>query len=868
MVATVDRLAAALKDRYRVERELGAGGMATVYLAEDLKHHRQVALKVLRDDLTASLGKERFLREISIAAGLTHPHILPLHDSGEADGHLFYVMPYVDGPTLRQRLLRTGELPIPDAVRILRDIADAMAHAHKRGVVHRDLKPENVMLTDRHALVTDFGVAKALSEATGRNTLTTAGVALGTPAYMSPEQATADPHTDQRSDIYSFGVLAYELLTGRTPFSGGSPQEVLAAHVTAPAVPVTSHRASIPPALAALVMKCLEKKPADRWQSADELIPQLEALLTPSGGITPHETAPYAAGSPAKPGWSRVASRAAIAVGALMVATLGYYGWRGYRATAGARSTNRIAVAWFENQTGDSTLADVGALAAEWIVDGLTKQSVGEVVPSTYVRELMAGELKGSRSPARELARRTAAQLLVTGTYTRRGDTLEFRGEILDSAGSHLLGRIGPVRGLRMETAALDSMFQQVAVALDSRKVWGDGSMNWPRPTNLAAWREYQTGGLEHFVQSDNAGSIPFYVRAISLDSTWASPYGMMSGALANLGRLPEADSVIAVARRVVKNPPPVIVNFWAWLEASHRGDYEAMYRAGKKGLELDPRQVYDAALPAARTGRFREVLALATRRDTNFWDTEWRGWDGIILESHHMLGQHEKELSHARGNIARRGLDLRTALQEVRPLAALGRANEVDSLYAKVKDMPPAGGNSPAGLLANAGWEFLAHRKDEALARRMFQQRLDYFNAFPAGERASFAASIAQSELMLGRLAESRALFDSLSRAAPNDVALLGQLGATAAMQGDTAAARAADARLVALTIPYLRGFNTLWRSRIAALSGNCASAAMLLRKALGEGQAYADYTHHWWGALGKARACRELPDVLKPRD
>ena len=281
-------LAAALADRYRIVRELGAGGMATVYLAEDLKHHRQVALKVLRDDLTASLGKERFLREVSIAAGLTHPHILPLHDSGEAAGHLFYVMPYVDGPSLRQKLQRAGELPIADAVRVLRDVADAMAHAHKRGVVHRDLKPENVMLTERHAMVTDFGVAKALTEATGRQTLTTAGVALGTPAYMSPEQATADPHMDHRSDVYSFGVLAYELLTGRTPFSGGSPQEMLAAHVTTAASPVTNYRASIPPALAALVMKCLEKKPADRWQRAEELIPQLEAVLTPSGGTTPH----------------------------------------------------------------------------------------------------------------------------------------------------------------------------------------------------------------------------------------------------------------------------------------------------------------------------------------------------------------------------------------------------------------------------------------------------------------------------------------------------------------------------------------------------------------------------------------------------
>src|SRR6188768_4300658 len=203
MNTTVQRLTIALADRYRVERELGAGGMAIVYLAEDLKHHRRVAIKVLREELGASLAPQRFVREINIAAALTHPHILPLHDSGEAAGRLFYVMPYVDGPTLRQRLEHGGELPIAEAVRVLRDVADAMAYAHAHGVVHRDIKPENVMLIGRHALVTDFGVAKAVSEATSGNKLTTAGVALGTPTYMAPEQATADPLTDHRADIYA-----------------------------------------------------------------------------------------------------------------------------------------------------------------------------------------------------------------------------------------------------------------------------------------------------------------------------------------------------------------------------------------------------------------------------------------------------------------------------------------------------------------------------------------------------------------------------------------------------------------------------------------------------------------------------------------
>jgi serine/threonine-protein kinase len=280
-------LAAALVGRYAIERELGQGGMATVYLARDLRHERLVALKVLRPELAASLGPERFLREIKLAAQLQHPHILPLHDSGEAVGFLYYVMPYVEGESLRARLARQGELPVHDALRILIEVTDALAYAHGRGIVHRDIKPDNVLLSGRHALVTDFGVAKAVSEATGRQQLTTAGVALGTPAYMAPEQATADPGVDHRADLYALGVLGYELIAGHPPFSGRTSPEVLAAQVTQPAPPLGALRAACPPMLASVLMRCLEKRPADRWQSADELLAQLEPLLTPSGGSTP-----------------------------------------------------------------------------------------------------------------------------------------------------------------------------------------------------------------------------------------------------------------------------------------------------------------------------------------------------------------------------------------------------------------------------------------------------------------------------------------------------------------------------------------------------------------------------------------------------
>ena len=301
-----DRLVSALADRYAFERELGQGGMATVYLADDSRHGRKVAIKVLRPELAASIGPDRFLREIRIAAQLQHPHILPLLESGEAEGFLFYVMPFVDGESLRDRLARQGELPVHEALKLLVEIVDALGYAHGRGVVHRDVKPDNVMLSGRHALVMDFGVAKAVSEASGRNQLTTAGVALGTPAYMAPEQAAADPHLDHRVDIYAVGVMAYELLAGRPPFVGGTPQQVLAAHVTQAPEPVSRYRPAISPALEATVMRCLAKRPADRFQTAEELLAQLEPLVTPSGGMTPTSTRPVEGWKPerrSKLGW-------------------------------------------------------------------------------------------------------------------------------------------------------------------------------------------------------------------------------------------------------------------------------------------------------------------------------------------------------------------------------------------------------------------------------------------------------------------------------------------------------------------------------------------------------------------------------------
>jgi Tol biopolymer transport system component/tRNA A-37 threonylcarbamoyl transferase component Bud32 len=332
---TMQRLTTALADRYRIERELGQGGMATVYLAQDLKHDRQVAIKVLRPELAAVIGAERFLSEIKTTANLQHPHILPLHDSGAADSFLYYVMPFIEGESLRDRLNREKQLPVQDAVRIATEVAGALDYAHRRGVIHRDIKPENILLHDGRALVADFGIALAASKAGGTR-MTETGMSLGTPHYMSPEQAMGEREITARSDVYALGAVTYELLLGEPPFTGPTAQAIVAKVMTAEPVTITGQRRTVPPHVEAAVFTALEKLPADRFATAAEFAQALNggAAERRYGGKNagPHTAVPPFRRS-ALVGWS------------VAVLALGLAAWSfSHRAAAGGPSVYDAAL--------------------------------------------------------------------------------------------------------------------------------------------------------------------------------------------------------------------------------------------------------------------------------------------------------------------------------------------------------------------------------------------------------------------------------------------------------------------------------------------------------------------------------------------
>ena len=412
-VSQLERVREAFAQSYAVEREVGQGGMATVYLARDLKHARPVALKVLRPELAAAMGGDRFPREIQIVARLAHPHILPLHDSGEMGGFLYYVMPFVEGESLRQKLTREGRLSLHEAVRILREVTDAVAYAHQRGIVHRDIKPDNVMLSGRHALVTDFGVAKALSAA-GADKLTTVGLALGTPSYMSPEQAMGETDLDHRSDIYALGAMGYEMLTGAPPFNRPTAQAILSAHVLETAEQVASRREEVPAALNELIMRCLVKNKAERWQSADEMLPILEGAVTPSGGLTPTSTRPYrtttAQPRPRRRKWLIGAAGAAV------IALAGLGAWQALGADD-VPGPERMAVLPITDVSGsDGQL--VTAMHNQLIV------SLGQIAGVTVAPGSAMEVYKTAPKPAAEIARELRVGALLEGNVFRAGQRL------------------------------------------------------------------------------------------------------------------------------------------------------------------------------------------------------------------------------------------------------------------------------------------------------------------------------------------------------------------------------------------------------------------------------------------------------------
>jgi serine/threonine-protein kinase len=420
MTADLDGLQSALGDRYTVTRELGRGGMATVYLAEDAKHGRQVAIKVLHPELAAALGTARFLREIETAAQLSHPHILSLHDSGEADGFLYYVMPYVEGESLRDKLQREEQLPVEEALAIATEVADALSFAHSQGVVHRDIKPENILLSGGHALVADFGIARAVTQAGGER-LTETGLAIGTPDYMSPEQAGGEDALDGRSDQYGLACVVYEMLAGAPPFTGPTPQAVLARHAVDPVPPIRTIRATITEAIDAAVRRALAKQPSGRYPTATGFADALRAK--------PATTHPWRV---------RGAVLAATVVAAIIAVVMLRGGGGAAPAPAVPLDTNLIAVMPFRISAADSSLQYLREAIPQLLelTFGGKRTAFATVDPATiaiaWESAVSDGQVDLEEGKHVEIARRFGAGLALRGAVVGSREALQVMGALRD----------------------------------------------------------------------------------------------------------------------------------------------------------------------------------------------------------------------------------------------------------------------------------------------------------------------------------------------------------------------------------------------------------------------------------------------------
>ena len=551
-----ERLVEAVGGRYDVEREIGRGGMAVVYLARDVRLDRAVAIKVLEPDAAGEIGAERFLREVRLASQLLHPHILAVHESGESAGLLYYIMPFVDGESLRDRLRREGQLPLDDSLRIARQVADALAYAHVRGVIHRDIKPENILLSraSDHAMVADFGIAKALGEASERERLTLSGLSVGTPAYMSPEQAAGERVLDARTDIYALGSVLFEMLAGEPPFTGPTAQAVIAKRLSQPAPSVQIVRPVVPGQVATAIARALEMVPADRFPSASAFHAALEPTINASWGgpgqavhgagseAPAARTSEGSAGSGGvradrRPGMLR-RGRIWLALGAVVILGLGF---AAYRQLTDVPDQTRLVVLPFENQ---------GEPDDAYLVDGITGELTDKLASISslgVIARTSAVHYRGTRKRAREVARELRVQYLIGGTVhrsRRRSDSdsvrisvwlVRARDETQIWSDDYDVAVTGVAA---LQSSVAESVTTKMHAVLDAteRQRLAD-----PSTANGLAYDHYLRG-LDHYNRSwsrpDVEGAVAQYERAVGIDPDYALAWAGLAQAHAWMHQL------------------------------------------------------------------------------------------------------------------------------------------------------------------------------------------------------------------------------------------------------------------------------------------------------------------------------------------
>ena len=765
-------------DRYRTGHEVGRGGMARVYRARDLKHDRDVAIKVVRAELAASLGRDRFLREIAIAARLQHPNILPLYDSGDANGSLYFVMPFEGGPSLRERLARGGALPVAEAVSVLRDVARALQYAHAQGVVHRDIKPDNVMLSGGTAVVADFGIAKAFSAAqtdASRMTMTQAGAGIGTPAYMAPEQAVGDPSIDHRADLYSYGCLAYEVFTGQTPFLGDSAHELIAAHVGITPKPLQALRPDVPDGIAQLVGRCLEKLPAARPQSAAELLTVLEH---PEVMSVPRRAKRFRG--------------AAITVTGLAAILLGSFVM--FRPEPGESSPPfTLAVLPFGNTAADTSV--------DYLTDGLPDEiaSVLSRVPGIQIR-------------SRSGARRYRGQLFVDATEAgaRLGADYIMHAVVRLERGQWILSadvsRASDRTSIWVQQFALNLNQQVASVTTITDSLLATLRLQFPRligaaprvaatsPTaNPESYRLYLRGQERLSRRGLSVKeSAELFQRAIEEDSLFARAYSGLSMSLVlfpHFQGVPASEvngRVVSAARRALQLDPtlaqPHIALGMAHQFANRWDSAEVQYRTAvdKDSRDVEARVQYGRHL----LFRLRNAEAMTHLRAARAEDPASALVLSWMSAGYYLAGQLDSALAENQRAFENDSLNFTTLTWRTRILLAAGRVEEARTVNRRLV-FRGLTGNSVGYVLAQSGDQDEARRllaQLDAKSPQPWMAHMERFTTFVGlGDTAraldALEAATRNGEIWSNITPVNDEMFDAV-RASPRFVALLRAVG------------------------------------------------------------------------------------------
>lgn len=801
-----DRVAAAFAERYEIVETLGTGGMASVFRARELKHDRSVVIKVLEPGLGGPMGDGRFLDEVRIAARLSHPHILTLIDSGEVDGLLFYVMPYVGGETMRERLARSGPRPLQEAVALLRDVADALAYAHASGIVHRDLKPGNVLCVGDHAFLFDFGIAK-FESGTERPHATMPGIPIGTPGYMAPEQAASRP-VDHRADIYAWGLLARELFTGtRTPER--ALQEL---------------RPDAPRSLVALVEACLAIDPAERPQSARMLVAALDALIT-----TRRQ----------RPWWLLAAAAALLVAAGALVARGRTPALPEVGSIAGP-----IAVMPLRDETADSSLAGWGRLAGDWVTQGLHEAGLVPVIPWPTMLITAADLGPDGGDPVALARRQTGAATVVTGSYYRTDDSLRFQASITDARSGRLLAAIPPVVVGRDSAAAAvrqlrDRLMGAVAVSFDERL---PAALNVSTtPPTWDAYRLFDQALIEFNAYRYDDASAGF-VGAWRRDSSFVPALIYAALAATNSGDVPRGDSLIRevlLRRERLSTYHAALADF---IEAYLAGDRGRALAPIQRAMALAPgsRASYNAAYILLQLNRPAEADAMLRQLDPDRGPMrEWPSYWSQRAYAAHLLGAHEEEVALAREMKHRFPTQRVAWVIEARALAAMGRQVALDSLLQEASTLAPDVYWSQGAMRVVAAEEYGVHGTgDSTAAHRDAAAWLEARLADQPKDR-NHRSWLSQAMLGLGRFDRAEELLDALDREGPERIYHRGQLATLAARRGNAPLAM----RRLGNAPGSSHGEFAVYQARVAALLGRRDEAFARLSEGLRLGV----YNWHW---------------------